>query len=147
MSLRPWSDDVLLALLAEDFGGAIAHLHVKGEPVPARPRVPPRMARRHDMSFAHVEGDTDRDIATWLEWSRGTASRGAPPVLSRDGKVAAVFWIALLGAERQPSPTIDPALVAAVAALNARIRIENDTKVGLDTPAKVWLGTGRETRG
>jgi len=96
-----------------------------------------------DCHYASIEAErvpTKREVEAWLASTISRAER--TPSLHQPG-IEIVFWIALFADAPKPAPVPDPALVARVAALRARILVENYSESskqpeGAGFPPKAW---------
>jgi hypothetical protein len=144
MSLRLWSDTLPLASPTERLRLPRSHLHIKGEHVALEGPLAKIIARRHYASVAVASGVNGTDVDAWL-LSTSVAIESVPAIIEglRKHEIEGVFWIAMFGSEPLPAPNIRSNIIERIAALGAKILIENYTDLSpLDgNPEKIWLPT------
>lgn len=141
LSFRLWSNDTALDLVASGLGLPVEHLYVKGHKRGgSNERVSERIADCHYVATVSERVRTECEVEAWLD---STISRTEQIPSLRQPSIEVVFWIALFAREFKAALVPDPALVARVAALGARILIENysdssDQPEGAGFPPKAW---------
>jgi len=148
MTLRLWSEWVLLKPLLDQADVTVELLHIVGEPMATEGRLAGRVADRHYASTVSFRGKDDNDVSAWLTRIIGLIESGQDLVVYLlSGQIEAVLWITVLADGVTPLPNIDPHILAACRRLGLKLLLEsyNDFDEG-GVPLKVWLtepqGTG-----
>ena len=141
LTLRLWSKDTPLGPVASALRLPTKHLYVKGCKMGGNNKwAKDRIADCHYISTEAERVRTEQEVEAWLA---STVSRAEQTPSLRQPGIEIVFWIALFAREPKAALMPDPVLVAHVAALRARILVENysdpsNQPPGAGFPPKVW---------
>lgn len=140
MSLRLWSERILLAPIIEGLGVTMSHVHVAGQAMASEGRLAGRTALRHYASIAETKGEDDADVSAWCRQIIAKVDSQKSLVdLLHEGEIEGVLWIAILGPVPSPMPSLPADIVSTAAQLKLRILLENYTNLGGEVPEKLWL--------
>jgi hypothetical protein len=140
MSLRLWSDHVLLGAAIKQLNVAINHAHTKSQPMAKKGRLAKLTAPRHYVSAAESRGENSSDILDWCRLILGrVASQTSLVNLLHAREVEGVLWIAVIGPKQSPTPNIPSEIVAAAKQCDMGIVVENYTILKDGVPDLLWV--------
>jgi hypothetical protein len=140
MSLRLWSERIPLTPIIKELGVAVSYVHVAGQAMASEGRLAGRTALRHYASVAKTKGEDDADVSAWCRQIIAKVDLQKSLVdLLLEGEIEGVLWIAVLGPEPSPMPSLPADIVNTAAQLKLKILLENYTNLSGEVPEKLWL--------
>ncbi len=147
-NLRLWSDSEPLTPVVHASGHPWPVHYVKGQTIPARGIVKPRIASKHFASSEDIKYDNIKYIVPVLSQWLDEIESGAPPItgLAKEGKLEAVLWVAIFGHDEVATPSLPAELDMRAKEAGVQILIENYTIEDMDpereVPTKSFFGSG-----